>query len=195
MLAQIMVTFGLAIFIRGMVQYLWTPNVRVIEKPIVSGRVGIMGIYIGLPQLVASLGALAAFALLYLFITKTDTGLALRGTAQDAQVAKLMGINTDWMFSLGWGVSLGLLGLAGPLLANYLYVHPTVGFNLALIAYFAVAMGGFGSVKGALVGGVVIGLIEHWAAWFISPALKWVVVFTAYLVLISFRPTGFFGKF
>jgi branched-chain amino acid transport system permease protein len=195
MLGQMMATFGLSIFIRGLAHYLWTPQVRVIDKPIVSGSVGILGIHIGLPQVVASLGALALYGLLHLFITKTDTGLALRATAQDAQVAKLMGIDTDWMFALGWGLGLGSLGVGASLLSNYLYVHPTVGFEFALIAFFAVAIGGFGSVRGALVAGIAMGIVEHLAAWFLVPALKWPVVFLMYLVVISLRPTGFFGKF
>ncbi len=103
MLAQIFATFGLAIFLRAAAQALWGVDFKLVKGPLADGRLAVGGLFIGLPQLAASVGALAAFGFLYWFITRTETGLALQATAQDRQAASLMGIDTQRMFALGWG--------------------------------------------------------------------------------------------
>ena len=110
MLAQVFATFGLAVFLRSGAQFLWTPDFRLVQNPWVSGRLSLFGLFIGTPQLTAALAALAAFALLYGFITRTETGLALQATAQDRQAAALMGIDTERMFALGWGLGAACVG-------------------------------------------------------------------------------------
>ncbi len=195
MLIQIFATFGLAIFLRSGAQFLWSPDFRLIQDPLVQGRLDIGGIFIGVPQLVASTGSLLAFGLLIWFISHTETGLALQATAQDKEAASLMGINTERMFALGWGIGGACVGVAGALLSNFFYVYPDVGFTFALLAYVTVALGGFGSVPGALVAGVIIGIIEVLGGFFIAPAFKYVVVFCIYLLVVSLRPQGLMGKF
>ena len=195
MLVQICATYGLAIFLRALAQLLWTPDFRTIRHPIVEGRVEIMGIFIGLPQLVASLGCLLAFAGLYLFINRSDTGLALQATAQDRQAASLMGIPTDRMYALGWGIGSACVGVAGGLLAMFYFIFPEVGFLFALLAYVAVAMGGFGNILGALFAGLLIGLMESLGGLLIDPSFKYVFIFAMYLGVVFFRPHGLFGKF
>ncbi|MFQ5763460.1 MAG: branched-chain amino acid ABC transporter permease [Rhodospirillales bacterium] len=195
MLAQICATFGLAIFLRALAQFLWTPDFRTISHPIVEGRVEILGIFLGLPQIVASLGCLVAFALLYLFINRSDTGLALQATAQDREVASLMGIPTDNMLALGWGIGSACVGVAGVLLSTFYFVFPEVGSLFALLAYVAVAMGGFGSILGCLFAGVLIGLVESLGGLLIDPSFKYVIIFGLYLAVVFFRPQGLFGRF
>ncbi|MBI3636768.1 MAG: branched-chain amino acid ABC transporter permease, partial [Candidatus Rokubacteria bacterium] len=102
MLAQIFATFGLAVFLRSAAQALFGVDFHLVKNPLVHGRVEVAGVFIGVPQLVASAGALLAFAFLYWFTTRTETGLALQATAQDRQAAALMGIDTNRMFALGW---------------------------------------------------------------------------------------------
>lgn len=195
MLVQLTATFGLAIFLRSLAQFLWTPDFRAITNPIASGRVEILGIYLGIPQIVASAGCILAFALLYGFINYTETGLALQATAQDREAASLMGIRTNRMYALGWGIGSACVGVAGALLTNYYFIFPEVGLLFALIAYVAVAMGGFGSIIGALLAGVLIGLIEALGGLLIDPAFKYVVIFTVYLGIVIIRPRGLFGRF
>ena len=195
MLAQICATFGLAVFLRALAQFLWTPDVRTISHPLVEGRVEIAGIFMGLPQIVASLGCLLAFALLYLFINRTDAGLALQATAQDRQAASLMGIPTDRMFALGWGIGAACVGIAGGFLSMFFVIFPEVGFMFALLAYVAVAMGGFGSILGCLFAGLLIGLMESLGGLLIDPSFKYVFIFALYLAVVFFRPQGLFGRF
>ncbi len=195
MLAQIFATFGLAIFLRAGAQFLWTPDFRQVTKAWVQGPVRILGVSVGLPQAVASMACLVAFGFLYWFISRTETGVALEATAQDRQAAELMGINTERMFALGWGIGAACVGVAGAFLANFFYVFPHVGSLFALIAYVTVALGGFGSIPGSLVAGVIIGVIEVLGGLLIAPAFKYVAVFVLYLVVVLVRPQGLFGKF
>jgi branched-chain amino acid transport system permease protein len=195
MLAQIFATFGLGIFLRAAAQFLWTPDFRQIARPLVQGPVRLFGISVGLPQLVASGASLLAFAFLYWFISKTETGAALEATAQDRQAASLMGIDTERMFTLGWGISSACVGVAGAFIASFFYVFPYVGSLFALIAYVTVALGGFGSITGSLVAGILIGVIEVMAGLLIAPAFKYVAVFLIYLIVVLIRPQGLFGKF
>lgn len=193
MLAQMVVTFGLATFLRGFAQKVFTPDFRVIVDPLVEGRVLIFGIALGLPQLVAGVVSLVAFLVLWLFINKTESGLKLQATAQDKQAAALMGIDTERMYALGWAVGLACLGVAGALLANYYYTFPMVGLLFGIIAYVTVALGGFGSIVGALAAGIILSVVEHTAGWFVPP-FKYAVVYMLYIVIVVIRPRGLFGR-
>ncbi|MFZ1061788.1 MAG: branched-chain amino acid ABC transporter permease [Candidatus Rokuibacteriota bacterium] len=195
MLAQIFATFGLAIFLRSAAQFLFGVDFRLIQNPWVQGRISLGGLFIGLPQLAASGAALAAFAGLYWFLTRTETGLALQATAQDRQAAALMGINTERMFALGWGIGSACVGVAGSLLAIFFYVFPDVGATFALLAYVTVALGGFGNVPATLLAGVIVGLVEVLGGMLIAPAFKYAIVFLLYLIVVLVRPQGLFGKF
>jgi branched-chain amino acid transport system permease protein len=195
MLVQICATFGLAIFLRSLAQFLWTPDPRTIIAPLVEGRVEVMGIFLGLPQIVASLMCLAAFVLLYLFISRTETGMALQATAQDRQAASLMGIPAERMYALGWGIGAACVSIAGVLLATFRPVNPEVGALYALLAYVAVALGGFGSIMGCLFAGLLIGQMEALAGWLIDPSYKYVTIFGLYLVVVFLRPQGLFGRY
>lgn len=195
MLAQICATFGLAVFLRAAAQFLWTPDFRTITNPIAEGRISIGGIFLGQPLLIASLGALLAFGVLYLFISRTEIGLALQATAQDRQAAELMGIRTDRMFALGWAVGSACVGVAGALLTTFYYIFPEVGSLFALLAYVAVALGGFGSIIGALLAGILIGVVESVGGVLIDPGFKYVFIFALYLAVVSFRPKGLFGRY
>jgi branched-chain amino acid transport system permease protein len=195
MLAQIFATFGLAIFLRSAAQAIWGVDFHLVKDPLVHGRVSLGGLFVGLPQLGASVGALLAFVFLNWFISRTETGLALQATAQDRQAASLMGIDTERMFALGWGIGAACVGVAGALLTIFFYVFPDVGASFALLAYVTVALGGFGNVPGTLVAGVVVGLIEVLGGLLIAPALKYVAVFVVYLLVVLWRPQGLFGRF
>jgi branched-chain amino acid transport system permease protein len=195
MLAQIFATFGLAVFLRSAAQFLWGVDFRTIKEPLLGGRLDLGGIFIGLPQVVASVLALGAFVALYLFLSRSETGLALQATAQDRQAASLMGIDTERMFALGWAIGGACVGVAGGLLSMYFYIFPDVGGTFALIAYVTVALGGFGNVPATLLAGVVVGLVEVLGGLLITPTLKYVFVFALYLGVVLWRPQGLFGRF
>lgn len=195
MLIQICATFGLAIAIRASAQFFWTPDFRTVDNPLAAGRFEISGIFIGQPQLIAGLVCLIAFVGLWLFVSRTEAGLALQATAQDREAAEVMGIPTDRMFALGWAIGLGCVAVAGSMLSAFYFVFPDVGINFALLAFVAVALGGFGSVIGSLVAGVSIGLVESVGGVLIDPSYKSLLVFGLYFVVVLIRPMGLFGRY
>ncbi len=193
-MVQIFVTFGLAIFIRGAAQFAFGGDFRSIGTSWLANRtVAVAGVYIPLPQLASSLVCLAAFAAL-LGISRTEFGRALEATREDRDAVALIGIDRDRIFALGWGLGAATVGIAGTMLATFYYVSPTVGANFALIAYVTVALGGFGSMTGALVAGVLIGEMEAVTAQVLEPSLKQVGMFAVYLLVLMVRPRGLFGK-
>jgi branched-chain amino acid transport system permease protein len=195
MLAQILSTFGLGIFMRYLAQFLWTPDTRMIQHPWLEGRMDIAGIYMGIPQLAASAASVLTFIFLYLFINRTEMGMALLAVSEDREAAALMGINSHKTFALGWGIGAACLGVSGAMMATFYPINPEVGFPFALIAYVAVALGGFGSVAGAFVAGIIIGLVEALAGLLVAPAFKYVFVFIVYLLVVFFRPQGLWGRY
>ena len=193
-MVQIFVTFGLAIFLRGAAQFEFGGEFQSVTGTLLSNRsVNLGGVFLPLPQLAASVVCLAAFAVL-LMISRTEFGKALEATREDRDAVALLGIDRDRIFAMGWGLGAGAVGVAGVMLAGFYYVGPTVGANFAVIAYVTVALGGFGSLAGALVAGIVIGEVEAVTAAVLEPSLKQVGVFGVYLLVLMFRPRGLFGK-
>ncbi len=195
MLAQIFVTFGLMIFLRGMAQFIWSPNYRAIPNPLISGSIDIGGVYIGLPQLVAGVGSILGTAAVAWIVYRTEVGRGLRATAEDREAASLMGIDPEKMFSWTWAIGAGSLGIAGALLANFFYIFPEVGAVFGLIAFVTVALGGFGSVEGAFIAGIIIGLVQALSGFFLDPAIKDIPVYALYLIIVVIRPQGLMGEF
>jgi len=126
-------------------------------------------------------------------LTKTRFGWAVQATAMDPEAAQLMGINTEHIFVLVFGLGGACVGIAGGLLPSYLATHPDVGTLFGLIAFIVVALGGFGSIPGALVAAILVGLIESFAGFYIAPVFKYIAVFGVYLVVILIRPKGIKG--
>jgi branched-chain amino acid transport system permease protein len=194
MLSQIFVTFGVLILLRGLAQFLWKVDYRMIPQTLSSGNIEMFGVYVGIPQLVAALGAVICNGLILWFLKRTRTGISLEAVAEDKEAARLMGINSDRMFALAWGIGIASVGVAGVLLSNFYYVFPEVGANFGLIAFVVVALGGFGSVPGAFIAGIVVGLVEVLSGYLIAPSLKFMFVLILYLLVVFIRPQGLLGK-
>ncbi len=193
-MVQIFATFGLAIFIRGAAQFVFGGDFRSVSGTWLGNRtVSLLGVYVPLPQLAASAVCLLAFAGL-LLIGRTEFGRALEATREDRDAVALIGIDRDRIFALGWGLGAATVGVAGVMLIGFYYVSPNVGANFAVIAYVTVALGGFGSIIGALVAGVVIGEVEALSAFVLEPSLKQVGMFVVYLAVLMVRPRGLFGR-
>jgi len=155
--------------------------------------VSFLGVFVPLPQLAASAVCLLAFALL-LLVNRTEFGRALEATREDRDAVALIGIDRDRIFAIGWGLGAATVGVAGCMLISFYYVSPTVGANFAVIAYVTVALGGFGSILGALVAGIIIGEVEALTALLLEPSLKQVGMFAVYLLVLMVRPRGLFGR-
>lgn len=194
MIAQMFATFGLLLFFQALANFLWRADARTIGENWSTGLLALGGLYFNGPELVAGAGALLTALALFWFLNRTETGLCLQATAEDPQVASLMGINTDRMYALAWGLSAATVGIAGALASTYLAITPLVGANWALPAFVAVAIGGFGSITGAFWGGIIIGLVQTAGGFFTSPSYKLLFVYLLFLVVVLVRPHGLLGK-
>jgi branched-chain amino acid transport system permease protein len=194
MLAQILSTFGLALLIRYLAFWIFTANFKTLPEGLIPGGVNLGGILIGMPQLVAGTVALVLTIGMHLMLTRTALGSQLLAVSEDRSAAMLMGIKPDRMQALAWGLSAAAAGIAGAMIATFYYISPTVGESLALTAFVVVAFGGFGSVPGALVAGLVIGVIQSISAYELGPVWKDVVVYGLFVLILWVRPEGLFGK-
>jgi len=193
-MAPLLATFGLSMLIKNVALNQFTPNFRILSDTILEGKSIIFGeVVIPLPQFIVALFSLAVLGLLYFMLQRTRFGWAVQATAMDAEAAKLMGVNTEKIFLLVFGLGGACVGVAGGLLPSYLATHPDVGSLFGLIAFIVVAMGGFGSIPGALLAAILIGLVESLAGFYLAPVYKYVAVFGIYLAVILVRPKGLFG--
>lgn len=190
----IIITIGASIFIRGVTQIVLGKQLH--RFPAFSGDdpIRILGATI-LPQsLWVIAGALAVFLGLWVFFTKTLTGRAILATSNNRLAAQLVGINTNWVMTLSFALSAAIGGLAGVLITPITLTSYDVGIALALKGFAAAMLGGMGNPKGALAGGILLGLLEAMTAGYISSQYKDAAAFVVILLVLFAMPQGLFGK-
>ncbi len=192
-LAQLVVTFGVSIFLANLAVMLWTPDFRLIEKPLLSGTWTLGAVQLSVPKFAASVGSVLVSLAVFLFLKKTKTGKAILAVEMNRESALLMGINTERMNSLSFGLGSALVGIAGAFLSMYYYIYPQVGGLFGLISFCIVALGGFGSIEGAFIAGILIGFVQTLGGYFFDPAYKYAIVFMVYLITVWIRPQGLLG--
>ncbi|MGD8294665.1 MAG: branched-chain amino acid ABC transporter permease [Desulfobacterales bacterium] len=210
MIAQLLGTFGLMLFLRNLALLIFGSEDRAVHHGLLVGKsfdIG-MGIIIPATKLAAAGFSVVAFAAVWLMMNKTRIGKALRATALNTQGARYMGIPTERMNALAWGIGGSSVTIAGALIVNFWSVNPYVGLLFTMMAFAIVALGGFGSVPGAFFAGLVVGMItEIPGFWdFITYTLNWewmldvpmtsfkyMWVYVAYFVIMVLRPRGLFG--
>ena len=194
MLAQILGTFGLALLLRYSAFWWFGANFLTLPENIVGGTFDIFGLRIQASRLLAGGVALLVTLGLHLLLTRTSLGSKMLAVAEDSTAAQLMGIRPDTMQAIAWVIAAGATGIAGALIATFFYIVPTVGETLAIVAFVTVSLGGFGSVPGALMAGLLIGVIESLSAYLIGAVYKDIVVYSLFLGFLWFRPQGLMGK-
>jgi len=194
MLAQILGTVGLALLLRYSAFWWFGANFLTLPENIVGGTFDILGLRIQASRLVAGGVALAVTLGLHLLLTRTSLGSKMLAVAEDSTAAQLMGIRPDSMQAIAWAIAAGATGVAGALIATFFYIVPTVGETLAIVAFVTVSLGGFGSVPGALIAGLLIGVIESLSAYLIGAVYKDIVVYSLFLGFLWFRPQGLMGR-
>jgi branched-chain amino acid transport system permease protein len=194
MLAQILGTFGLALFIRYGVFWYFGADFHSLPDNLVGGTFEWGGIRIPASRLLAGVIALLVTTGLHLLLTRTALGSRILAVAEDALAAQLMGIRPQRMQAVAWALAAGATGIAGALIATFFYISPTVGESLAIVAFVTVSLGGFGSVPGALVAGLLIGVIESLSAFYIGAVWKDVVTYSLFVLVLWTRPQGLLGK-
>ncbi len=193
MLAQMLLTFGLSIVLVNVGLFLWGSQFKTIPNVLVKGTISIWGVMVSLNALVPALVSLLMAGAVYWFLMKTRMGRAFQATSMNKKAAALVGIDTQTVYALAFGLAAACAGLAGSVLSISYYIFPGVGSVFNLYAFVAVCLGGFGSIPGAFIGGLIIGVSDSLAGFYISAAFKYVVAFGIYLVTVIFKPKGLFG--
>lgn len=191
---QILLTIGIGLILSNAVMLASTSDYKILTTTYSSASVSAGGISISTPLLISFAITCAITAALYWFLLKTDTGQAIRATAQDREAAQLMGIDVRRMSILAFGLGAALAGTAGALIAPTYYIFPQVGGAFTLKAFVITVLGGMGSVVGATLGGVLIGVAESVGGVYVGAGWKDVVVFVLFLVVLLVRPSGLLGK-
>ena len=210
MIAQLLGTFGLMLFLRNLALLIFGSEDRALHHGLLVGKsfdIG-MGIIIPATKLAAAGLSVLSFWGVWILMNRTKTGKALTATALNAQGARYMGIPTERMNTLAWGIGCGTVSVAGALIVNFWSVNPFVGLLFTMIAFAIVALGGFGSVPGAFFAGLVVGMITEipgfwdfftytfsidWMANVPMTSFKYMWVYLAYFVIMVVRPRGLFG--
>lgn len=210
MVAQLLGTFGLMLFLRNLVLLIFGSEDRALHHGLLVGKSFDMGMGVIVPatKLAAAGLSVVAFLAVWLMMNCTKVGKALTATALNAQGARYMGIPTERMNALAWGIGVGSVTVAGALIVNFWSVNPFVGLLFTMIAFAIVALGGFGSVPGAFFAGLVVGIITEipgiwdfftytlnweWMAKVPMTSFKYTFVYLAYFIIIVIRPSGLFG--
>jgi branched-chain amino acid transport system permease protein len=192
---MVFATLGLSMFFQNIVMLMWSADHRSVK---LAGSLASVWSFFGLRfpvvKALSFIIVLITTVLFYVFLNKTFTGKAIRAVSQTPRGADLVGIDRQRIFRLAFGIGTAIAALAGILLSATYPIYPTVGTAFVLLAYIVIVLGGMGSITGALVGGLLIGLVESLSGYFIAPDLKQVVYFIAFILILLVRPWGLLGQ-
>jgi branched-chain amino acid transport system permease protein len=193
----LLVTLGISIVMENLALLFFKSDTRSIETAYtlttIPINIGFAQAMISLPKLVAFAGAVVTSAVLILIVTKTDLGRAIRAVSKEKHGAKLMGIDVDHVYAMSFGIGLACLGAAACFLLPAYYVNPQVGNGFVLVAFTIVVLGGMGSFAGALLGGLLIGVVESLGGLLLGESLGQIGIFLIFIAVLLFRPQGLFG--
>ena len=202
---QLLLTLGLSLFIQNLLLLTFTATPRSIRLGYARGEVGlgpveldfplrVWGTTVTLPKLAAFVFAVALSLLLYWLLQRSDLGKAIRAVAQERDGAALVGVNVERVNRLTFGIGTACVGAAAALVLPFFFVDPVAGESFNIIAFVTVVLGGMGSVPGALLGGILIGLTQELGVVFLPGAAKMLGVFVVFVLVLLFRPQGLFGR-
>jgi len=190
--ALVMLTIGLAAMFRAFASITWGSEIYTLPTPFSAKATRIGGVAVSHEYVSIIVGTVLLCGALYAFFTFTRVGVAMQAASQNQLAAYYMGIPVKRMFSLVWAISAGVAAIAGVLLAPVSLIDINLGF-IGLKAFSAAVLGGFGSIPGALVGGVTIGLIELFSGVYLPQGFKDVAAYVVLLLVLAVRPQGMFG--
>ncbi len=187
-------TIGVSIFLKNGAQITFGAEPRLMQRPTPSDVLNLGGVFIDPQYIVIILATLALLLFQYYFFEKTSLGKKMQATAQDKDMARLLGIRVATMIAITFIYSSILGAVAGMLVGPIFYVTKEMGAMLGLKAFCSTIVGGFGSVPGAILGGLFLGVIEVFASFYISSAYRDAFAFIILVLVLLFRPQGFFGE-
>jgi branched-chain amino acid transport system permease protein len=190
--AVVMLTIGLGAVFRSFASMTWGSEIYTLPTPFSARTTRLGGVSVSHEYVAIIVGTILLCAILYAFFTYTKVGVAMQAASQNQLAAYYMGIPVKRMFSLIWAISAAVAAIAGVLLAPVSLIDINLGF-IGLKAFAAAVLGGFGSIPGALVGGLTIGLIELGSGAYLPHGFKDVAAYVVLLVVLAIRPQGMFG--
>ncbi len=189
---QIFASFGLMIFLQNTV-LMMTDGQPFGLPPIGISTVDLLGLNVSFARLVALVAVTLIAIGLHLFLHRTMSGKAIRAVTQDRRAAAAMGINVDRIYLVAFGLGCAVTGVAGCLLTPVYTLSPTIGSDFMVAAFAVVVLGGLGSIWGAYIGGLSVGIVEVLAGFYIDPSLRRAVWFTIFVAVLVARPAGLLG--
>ncbi|WP_235893963.1 branched-chain amino acid ABC transporter permease [Oceanidesulfovibrio indonesiensis] len=191
----IIVTTGIWYVLDNLALLLFGPDYRALSPNPLKGEMLELGeIFISIPKFYGFLTTIATCAGLYWFMQKTRTGRAIRAVSLDRDAASMMGINQWKIFNIAFGIGTAVAGIAGVVLTPFYNVYPSVGVPFDVKSFVIVVLGGLGSIPGALLGGVIIGLIESLGPIYMTATWTEAIVYGLFLMVLFFKPSGLFGQ-
>ncbi|PLS14592.1 branched-chain amino acid ABC transporter permease [Bacillus sp. M6-12] len=189
---KILMTLGISIILQNLALMVFSANYYSIQTPIQNLNFEFGGVVVSMTAFLAFLSSLLLSGLLFLFLRFTYTGKAIRALAQNHTASLLMGIKVKKMYMIAFGIGSALVGFAGAVLIPMYSVYPTTGTSFVLLSFVIVVLGGMGSILGAFIGGLVIGVLQSMVGFF-EPALSEVAYFILFLLILLVKPSGLLG--
>jgi branched-chain amino acid transport system permease protein len=193
-LPVIISTIGVSIFLKNAAQLVFGAEPLLMTRPTSADVLNLAGVFIDPQHVVIIVVTLITLVFQYVFFEKTSLGKKMQATAQDKEMARLLGVRVSKMIVITFVYSSILGGVAGILIGPIFYVSKEMGAMLGLKAFCSTIVGGFGSVPGAILGGLFLGVIEVISAYYISSAYRDAFAFIMLILVLLFRPQGFFGE-
>lgn len=192
-LSQRLITFALSMVLINLALLIFGGEFKSIKDVAFSGSIDLGFVVIAKQKLVPFIIGLLVAGFMFWFLNKTRAGKAIRATSMDKAAAELVGINTERSYAMAFGLSAAIAGAAGCALTYYYYTYPNVGANFQLFGFIAVVMGGFGSIPGAFVGGLIMGMADSFTGVYLNTAFKYLGVCVVFMLIVQFKPKGLFG--
>jgi branched-chain amino acid transport system permease protein len=190
---MLLVTLGLSIIIENAMLAIFRSDTMTVRLPYAMSMVEMGDVLLSLPRLTGFGVTLLMALLLFVLMTRTDTGRAIRAVAKERTGAALVGIDVAHIYAVTFGIGTACLAIAACLLLPSFYVSPRVGNAFVLVAFTIVVLGGMGSVTGALLGGLFIGVVESLSGLYFGDSLGQIGIFLIFILVLLLRPTGLFG--
>lgn len=189
----IMVTVGLSVFLKGLIGFSWGNLIKKFPSFVSEEPISFSGFVISPVQLTTIIIAAALITVFALFFKFSNMGIGMRAVANDQDASLLMGISVRKIFGLSWAISAVVAAIGGVLLSNVMYLHPSLS-SVGIKVFPAVVLGGMDSIPGAIVGGIIIGIVENITGGYLGGDVKEITSFVILIAILMIKPYGLFGK-
>ena len=193
MLSQLLLTYALSIVLVNVAQIAFGSDFKTVPNQVFTGSFSVGGLIISYSKLVPFIICIATAVTLYYILNRTQLGRAIKATALNKDAAALVGINPEKAYMRCVGIATATAGIGGVALSYYFYVYPSVGSVFINFGFVACCIGGMGSIPGAVIGGVLMGIMDTVVGTYTNAALKYLAVFALFLFVVYKRPKGLFG--